>query len=110
MIPPSRAPDAPAKGPAAAERGVLAFWREVERCSSAPLGGKARAGAVAGLEGWLEHGGARAALLGPSGRGTSTLLGAWALELARAGRHEIAFVPVGRRFGTALGERVFLRA
>ncbi|WP_437900311.1 hypothetical protein [Sorangium sp. So ce124] len=102
MIPPSRAPDAPAAGPAAAERGVLAFWREVERCRSAPLGGKARAGAVAGLEAWLEHGGARVALLGPSGRGKSMLLGAWALELARAGRHEIAFVPVSRRFGTAL--------
>ncbi|WP_437916454.1 hypothetical protein WME73_17830 [Sorangium sp. So ce302] len=102
MIPPSRAPDAPAAGPAAAERGVLAFWREVERCRCAPLGGKARAGAVAGLEGWLERGGARAALLGPSGRGKSMLLGAWALELARAGRYEIAFVPVSRRFGTAL--------
>ncbi|CAN93358.1 hypothetical protein predicted by Glimmer/Critica [Sorangium cellulosum So ce56] len=102
MIPPSRAPDAPAAGPAVAERGVLAFWREVERCRGAPLGGEARAGAVAGLEGWLEHGGARVALLGPSGRGKSMLLGAWALELARAGRHEIAFVPVSRRFGTAL--------
>ncbi|WP_437593458.1 hypothetical protein [Sorangium sp. So ce1000] len=102
MIPPSRAPDAPAAGPAAAERGVLAFWREVERCRSAPVGGKARAAAVAGLEGWLAHGGARVALLGPSGRGKSTLLGTWALELARAGRHEIAFVPVSRRFGTAL--------
>ncbi|WP_437941591.1 hypothetical protein [Sorangium sp. So ce341] len=102
MTPPSRVPDAPAMGPAAAERGVLAFWREVERCRSAPLGGKARAGAVAGLEGWLEHGGARVALIGPSGRGKSALLGAWALELARAGRHEVAFVPVSRRFGTAL--------
>ncbi|WP_437604400.1 hypothetical protein WMF28_15255 [Sorangium sp. So ce590] len=102
MIPPSRAPDAPAMGPAAAERGVLAFWREVERCRSTPLGGKARTGAVAGLEGWLEHGGARVALLGPSGRGKSALLGTWALELARAGRHEVAFVPVSRRFGTAL--------
>lgn len=102
MIPPSRAPDAPAAGPAAAERGVRAFWREVERCSSAPLGGRARAGAVAALEGWLEHGGARVVLLGPSGRGKSMLLGAWALELARTGRHEIAFVPVSRRFGTAL--------
>ncbi|XXT23800.1 hypothetical protein WME94_19880 [Sorangium sp. So ce429] len=102
MTPAPRAPDAPAAGPAAAERGVLDFWREVERCRSAPLGGRARAGAVAGLEAWLEHGGARVALLGPSGRGKSTLLGAWALELARAGRHEIAFVPVSRRFGTAL--------
>ncbi|KYG04910.1 hypothetical protein BE21_44020, partial [Sorangium cellulosum] len=102
MSPPSRAPDAPAAGPAAAERGVLDFWREVERCRSAPLGGTARAGAVAGLEAWLEHGGARVALLGPSGRGRSMLLGAWALELARAGRHEVAFVPVSRRFGTAL--------
>ncbi|WP_438036432.1 hypothetical protein [Sorangium sp. So ce204] len=102
MSTPSRAPDAPAAGPAAAERGVLAFWREVERCRSAPLGGRARAGAVAGLEAWLEHGGARVALLGPSGRGKSMLLGAWALELARAGRHEVAFVPVSRRFGTAL--------
>ncbi|KYF81063.1 hypothetical protein BE11_20255, partial [Sorangium cellulosum] len=89
-------------GPAAAERGVLAFWREVARCRSAPLGGKARAGAVARLERWLEHGGARAALLGPSGRGKSALLGTWALELARAGRYEVAFVPVSRRFGTAL--------
>ncbi|WP_438043780.1 hypothetical protein [Sorangium sp. So ce128] len=102
MSPPSRAPDVLAAGPAAAERGVLAFWREVERCRSAPLGGRARAGAVAGLEAWLEHGGARVALLGPSGRGKSMLLGAWALELARAGRREIAFVPVSRRFGTAL--------
>ncbi|WP_437615427.1 hypothetical protein WMF20_18495 [Sorangium sp. So ce834] len=102
MSPPPRASDAPAAGPAAAERGVLAFWREVERCRSAPLGEKARAGAVARLERWLEHGGARAALLGPSGRGKSALLGAWALELACAGRHEIAFVPVSRRFGTAL--------
>ncbi|XXT25307.1 hypothetical protein WME94_27635 [Sorangium sp. So ce429] len=57
---------------------------------------------MARLDRWLEHGGARAALLGPSGRGKSTLLGAWALELACAGRHEIAFVPVSRRFGTAL--------
>ncbi|MGK3963943.1 hypothetical protein WMF38_07150 [Sorangium sp. So ce118] len=47
MIHPPRAPDAPAVGPAAAERGVLAFWREVARCCSAPFGGKARAGAVA---------------------------------------------------------------
>ncbi|XXX81368.1 NACHT domain-containing protein [Sorangium sp. So ce134] len=57
---------------------------------------------MARLDQWLEDGGARAALLGPSGRGKSALLGAWALELARAGRYEIAFIPVCRRFGTAM--------
>ncbi|WP_437878406.1 hypothetical protein [Sorangium sp. So ce513] len=61
---------------------------------------------MARLDRWLEHGGARAALLGPSGRGKSVLLGVWALKLARAGRHEIAFVPVSRRFGTALEHTV----
>ncbi|KYF91874.1 hypothetical protein BE20_13505 [Sorangium cellulosum] len=97
-------------GPAAAERGVVAFSREVERCRSAPLGGKARAGAVAGLEGWLEHGGARVALHGPGGRGKSVLLGAWSWP-ARAGTRSRSSREPPVRYGAgAYGAEPPLRA